>query len=229
MKFIKLYYKYCLVVIATLLLYSNDVIASTITKNINIAYDNIKLVIDGKEIIPKDPNGEVVEPFVYNGTTYLPLRACSDALTNGTKSVTWDGNNSTIYIGKDYSGKKVVPMSQLKADGYLGNFSKKTLYNRQNTIVSDSATCALSNEYYLDSKYITLNANFACYDEENINRKSTVKFINPYNNEVIAEYTSHPYDKPIDISVNISGLDRLQINIDGEASGCLYNATVIGI
>ena len=229
MKFMKLYYKYCLVVIATLLLYSNDVIASTITKNINIAYDNIKLVIDGKEIIPKDPNGEVVEPFVYNGTTYLPLRACSDALTNGTKSVTWDGNNSAIYIGKDYSGKKVVPISELEQNDYWREDSFNKLYNRQNTITLDASTRPHSNEYYLNSKYITLNANFACYDEENINHKSTIKFINPYNNEVIAEYTSHPYDKPIDISVNISGLDRLQISTDGDALGCLYNATVIGI
>lgn len=29
----------------------------------------------GVKIEPKDATGETVEPFIYNGTTYLPVRA----------------------------------------------------------------------------------------------------------------------------------------------------------
>lgn len=57
----------------------------------------IRLVVDGKEVTPKDPNGNVVEPFASNGTTYLPVRAVSEALG---KEVTWDGDTATIYVGE---------------------------------------------------------------------------------------------------------------------------------
>ena len=59
-------------------------------------YDNIKLVIDGATITPKDANGSTVEPFIYNGTTYLPVRAVGNALG---KQVSWDGKTKTVYLG----------------------------------------------------------------------------------------------------------------------------------
>ncbi|MCI8478984.1 MAG: hypothetical protein HFE97_11755 [Oscillospiraceae bacterium] len=57
-------------------------------RTIDVVYNNIKLVIDGN----------VVEPFAYNGTTYLPLRAISNALTGGAKPVSWDQSTYTVYI-----------------------------------------------------------------------------------------------------------------------------------
>ena len=70
--------------------------ASYTTKNIAATYKNIKLIVDGTQVTPRDANGAVVEPFVYNGTTYLPVRAVSTALG---KQVRWDGNTNTVYIG----------------------------------------------------------------------------------------------------------------------------------
>ena len=67
------------------------------TKKIEANYMGIRLVVDGKEVTPKDPNGNVVEPFASNGTTYLPVRAVSEALG---KEVTWDGDTATIYVGE---------------------------------------------------------------------------------------------------------------------------------
>jgi hypothetical protein len=46
---------------------------------------------------PKDANGNPVEAFMYNGTTYLPVRAISSAFD---KSIVWDGETSGVYIGK---------------------------------------------------------------------------------------------------------------------------------
>lgn len=70
--------------------------AGKMYKNITVQYDNIKLVIDGVTITPKDANGSTVEPFIYNGTTYLPVRAVGNALG---KQVSWDGNTKTVYLG----------------------------------------------------------------------------------------------------------------------------------
>lgn len=71
--------------------------ATNATKTIQAAYMDIKLVIDGVPVTPKDSNGTVVEPFIYNGTTYLPVRAVGEALG---KQVTWDGKTKTVYLGE---------------------------------------------------------------------------------------------------------------------------------
>ena len=50
---------------------------STLTKD--VTYRNIKIVVDANEIIPTDANGTYVEPFIIDGTTYLPVRAVANA------------------------------------------------------------------------------------------------------------------------------------------------------
>lgn len=82
--------------VAVLLLSGMTVWAATGTQNISVAYRNINLYVDGSLITPKDANGNVVEPFIYNGTTYLPVRAVGEALN---KPVDWDGSTNTVYIG----------------------------------------------------------------------------------------------------------------------------------
>lgn len=72
------------------------VLAANATRTIEVQYMDIKLVVDGVQVTPKDANGTVVEPFVYNGTTYLPVRAVGAALG---KEVDWEGNTRTVYIG----------------------------------------------------------------------------------------------------------------------------------
>ncbi len=57
------------VLIGTILA-SGVVFAKQISETAELFYNNIKIYIDGGEIIPKDANGNVVEPFTINGTTY---------------------------------------------------------------------------------------------------------------------------------------------------------------
>ncbi len=83
-------------VVVGALLTSGIVFAEEISKTINAVYMNVKLVVDGVQIEPKDANGNYVEPFIYNGTTYLPVRAVGEAFG---KEVTWDGDNATVYVG----------------------------------------------------------------------------------------------------------------------------------
>lgn len=71
--------------------------ATNATRTIQAVYNNIKLVVDGVPTTPKDSNGTTVEPFIYNGTTYLPVRAVGEALG---KQVSWDGKTKTVYIGE---------------------------------------------------------------------------------------------------------------------------------
>ena len=83
-------------VLAGAVLTSGIVFAEEISKTINAVYMNVKLVVDGVQIEPKDANGNYVEPFIYNGTTYLPVRAVGAAFG---KDVSWDGDTATVYVG----------------------------------------------------------------------------------------------------------------------------------
>lgn len=70
--------------------------AANRAETIEVLYDNIKIFIDGEELDPRDGNGQKVEPFIYNGTTYLPVRAVGQAVG---KSVEWDGVEKVVYLG----------------------------------------------------------------------------------------------------------------------------------
>lgn len=69
-----------------------------VTKTIEAFYNNVKLVVDGRPVsLGNDLSGNKIEPFIYKGTTYLPVRAVGEALN---KKVDWDGETQTVYIGE---------------------------------------------------------------------------------------------------------------------------------
>lgn len=55
---------------------------------------NISVYVNGTKV-EKDNNGKAVTPFTVDGTTYLPVRAISDALG---KSITWEGSTASVKI-----------------------------------------------------------------------------------------------------------------------------------
>lgn len=61
------------------------------SKDINVSYKNIKISVDGKEIKTES------EPFIYNGRTYVPIRAVVEALGAG---VNWNDATKTVEISK---------------------------------------------------------------------------------------------------------------------------------
>ena len=66
-------------------------------QTIVITYSGIMIVVDNDILTPKDAKGNEVEPFISEGTTYLPVRALGEAVN---KPVYWDGDESTVYIGE---------------------------------------------------------------------------------------------------------------------------------
>lgn len=84
-------------------------LAATGSRNVRVDYSDIKLVINGETVTPKDGDGNVVEPFTIDGTTYLPVRAVANALG---MDVSWNGNTNTVTltggvddVSGDYIGK----------------------------------------------------------------------------------------------------------------------------
>ena len=77
------------------------VMAVTGTRNIEAFFNGIAIYLDGNKLDPKDANGNTVEPFIYNGTTYLPVRAIGEAIG---RNVEWDAQNFSVYLGKRPDG-----------------------------------------------------------------------------------------------------------------------------
>lgn len=69
---------------------------------IEVYFKNIKYMFDG---YVKTPTSEQGESFIYNGTTYVPLRFVSEALG---KEVQYDGDTDTIWVGKKIDMNAVV-------------------------------------------------------------------------------------------------------------------------
>ena len=71
--------------------------ASALTqKNITVER-GVTVYVDDQKLNPGDANGNPVEPMLYNGTTYLPIRAVSAALN---VPIAWDGTTSSAYLGE---------------------------------------------------------------------------------------------------------------------------------
>ena len=56
--------------------------------------------------MPTDANGDYVEPFIIEGTTYLPVRAIASALD---LDVNWDEETSTVILDEKASEPVVTP------------------------------------------------------------------------------------------------------------------------
>lgn len=85
--------------------------ASTGTVNKMLSYNNIKITLDGKEIRPTDAGGNYVEPFIIEGTTYLPVRGVASALG---LDVDWDANTKTVKLSTNGSATANNLYSDLK-------------------------------------------------------------------------------------------------------------------
>ena len=69
--------------------------AATGTRTLQATYRDIRIVINDVPFTPRDVSGNVVEPFIVDGTTYLPLRAIGEAVD---MNITWDGNANTVFL-----------------------------------------------------------------------------------------------------------------------------------
>lgn len=56
---------------------------------------DMTIIVDGKVQSFEDANGSKVYPILYNGTTYLPVRAIGNLMK---KDVGWDGTTKTITL-----------------------------------------------------------------------------------------------------------------------------------
>lgn len=88
-------------------------------QNQTIVVDPINVMVGGKVFLPTDANGKDVPIFVYNGTTYAPLRALAEAygLSVGynaeKKLATVDGTPSGEFVGTKGTAQALTARASL--------------------------------------------------------------------------------------------------------------------
>lgn len=84
------------VLVTLLLVGSIGTAAATVgKKTAELNYNNIKVTLDGNAVNLVDATGNPVEPFIIDGTTYLPVRAVAGAVG---LEVGWDGATQTVVL-----------------------------------------------------------------------------------------------------------------------------------
>ncbi|MBQ7794266.1 MAG: copper amine oxidase N-terminal domain-containing protein [Clostridia bacterium] len=96
------------------MLTSGVVFARQISQTAELFYNNIRITVNGQEIQPKDGNGNIVEPFIIDGTTYLPVRAIANALN---LSADWNGETNTVILSNTYQSTETAGTVVYDKDG----------------------------------------------------------------------------------------------------------------
>ena len=200
--------------------------ADTVMRDIRVAYGGISIYIDGDLQHPVDGAGRTVEPMIYDGTTYLPVRALTNMLTD--KPGNWDGNTRAVYIGtmpkKANVGLEEISLLRTGEPTSWVKTGKDAQFKvLEKTYTPNNAIFGGYDTFLLNSEYKELHAYFT---RHNFNLGSTttgtVEFYNVDSHgtkTLLKEYTATPGDNAIEVSVDLMGVNYLYIESDSN-----YNA-----
>ena len=115
-------------VLTTLFLFAmiGSAYAAYRTQQATLEYSDVKITLNGQTVTPTDANGKTVEPFIIDGTTYLPVRAVSSALG---LDVNWDGTTKTVSLTGGSSNWSSADLDAY----YLANQLTTTSYRAEST------------------------------------------------------------------------------------------------
>ena len=94
----------CAAALLLVVLLAGTVAAATGTVTKALYYNDIKVALDGASLDLKDAQGNSVEPFMVDGTNYLPVRTVAEVLG---LNVGWDSTTSTVVLTTAAESKSV--------------------------------------------------------------------------------------------------------------------------
>lgn len=204
------------------------VIAANTTTLYNVIANGIKIVIDGQKLNPTDANGNKVEPIIYNGTTYLPVRAVANALG---KAVYWDGPNYTVYLG-DMNGELEYPTVKLEDMVSINDYPSETdeltdnYGNSYNHAICNKYRENLNLQYLCNMKYSRFKGTLYIPEGETDDRSVYLTIIADgktiYKSPEMKKTTG-----PIDVDVNVTGYNDIQIKFSECNFSCYYYAPLL--
>ena len=212
--------------------------AESSIRNITVQAGGIDIYIDGNLRIPTDANGNVVEPFLHGGTTYLPVRALTGMLTD--KAVHWDAETSSIYIGTRPVAES-TPMDQLRryAGGRVQDDSGFLTGQRAQFRMLDNTISPFNRlerrvvDYIINSEYSYINGEFAIeYFNlgDRYERTLNIYNVDQFDAQTLLDtYTARAAEGVVQVRTNIVGVDILRLEIDNMSAAMFYNVTLTGV
>ncbi len=196
---------YLLGFVSAAVLVSGGAYAKSRMETIEVMYNNIKVYKDNVLCELKDANGTVVEPFIYNGTTYMPVRGTANL---ADMQVTWDGNTQSVYLWDNLvaEGTSFIevcpPYDTNHCTTYLASNGKSfsmagEKYSDGLTFGSYSNCFALFN---LNSKYSAIECTVGHTNSEQ--KDKSISFI--VDGKVVKEITLEAECLPKTVSIPVS-------------------------
>ena len=217
---------YLLGFVSAAILVSGGVYAKSRMETIEVMYNNIKVYKDNVLCELKDANGTVVEPFIYNGTTYMPVRGTANL---ADMEVTWDGNTQSVYLWDNLvaEGTSFIevcpPYDRGSCDTYLASNGKS--FSMAGEKYSDGVTLYGRSSFALfnlNSKYSAIECTIGHTDREQEDK--SISFI--VDGKVVKEITLEAECLPKTVSIPVSyGLQLKIISNDSRDIG-IGNMTV---
>ena len=188
-------------------------------RTIQAVYKNIRICVDGVEMTPRDSAGQVVEPFIYNGTTYLPVRAVGEAVG---KEVTYDGSTSTVYLGKSGTTKYIgQQIEAYQTDSWVHEGTYKMGGN--DYVNSLNLEYEGRSAYYnLNGLYTSISGVYGMEDGTSEDREAIISFYG--DGRLLESLTIYGGTLPKNFAINVSGVAQLKIEFtSGRGSAVLGN------
>ena len=192
------------------------VFAANTTTLYDVIANGIKIVIDGQKLNPTDANGNKVEPIIYNGTTYLPVRAVANALG---KAVYWDGPNYTVYLGNmdgglEYPTIEIEDMISISDDIEQTDRLTDNYGNRYSRAII-SGGYGYTAQYLLNMKYSKFKATLYVPEGEDDDIASYLT-IEADGKTVYTSPKMNNASRPIDIDVDVTGCNDIKIKFNAK-------------
>lgn len=206
-------------------------LAEGVYKTIKVKEGGINIYVDGALRIPTDANGNRVFPIVYNGTTYLPVRALTGMLTD--KNVAWDGSTQSIMIGATSSSGKEVRINEIASVDYneylaVGGGAEFVDHagkpvNAFNAMIEtgsypiNSLAVHTVKEYSAVKGKLLLTQEFVKSGKENINLSVYGKVAGQDEYQLVQTFKVTSEKPSVDVSCDISKFDEVSFVLkDGE-------------
>lgn len=203
------------------------VYAAVGTETIEVIYDNIKVYKDNVLCELKDANGTVIEPFIYNGTTYMPVRGTANL---ADMQVTWDGNTKSVYLWDEQVPEGTIFLEECPP--------YDTAYGVGTYLASNGQSFSMAGEKYsnglvfgswngyalfnLNSKYATIECTIGHSGNER--GEKSVSFI--VDGKVVEEVELEPECLPKKVSIPVQYGLQLKIQTSGSDDIGIGNMTV---
>lgn len=193
--------------------------ATAFAQTIDVAMNGIRVYWDGVEKTLLDANGDKVEPMIYEGTTYVPLRAMSNLMG---KEVSWDQQTLSVYVGERPVAETTpidqFPQDKIQKNGVSVRTGDNATFNLKNKVIQcNNLLSGVSNynTYILDGKYSKIVGKAVMpYTTIGSSKKGNLIFYSVANDgseTEIAKYDLKQTQDPIDIDVNLLGVVNLKI------------------